>query len=558
MDSCFHFKMNMNQQSIFECAGQAQRTAASGYVLHMPDGEDRAFTTLANLLSGMNECAENVSRAASLPDIERMSVSASNGRQYAVVKHYNHIGIVLSANEATAQGILEQLFDDVYLYARDNFGCIRQPWQMPRAHWAAIDCISKVAYGIIPCLSKEHVNQTCYHHDGRPCSVTAFMLAEFFRRYGYGNNGPTYDGSQVNSRHEVHVAYALARGDAVPELVLQDYAAHDSRPSYDLRFFSVLLEKPYLRGRITADRLNALLSFLRSRESTVADITEENSGYLVGLMDCLPPEASYVEIDDLLYANGILDVRQLPTPAAPPDNGIARNEFAAKLRLMQIEARTKRARKMLEEEATKQRLPIRERLHREAQIADIPNWESHNWANKIADAITARNLDLLVEVLDGTNNETTKRAIEIFHPVKLTGVRAADRRKAVFALAGFTTEDEYRKAEIAFEVAARERQTAQLEKDIARKRATRLDDARDVAARTQFRLDGVVMDGVKFIDAIMDKGYTRLETVKRGAAIQYRLANPESGAFYKLVKSQGTVEYVRAMLERQEVEAALA
>jgi hypothetical protein len=66
------------------------------------------------------------------------------------------------------------------------------------------------------------------------------------------------------------------------------------------------------------------------------------------------------------------------------------------------------------------------------------------------------------------------------------------------------------------------------------------------------------MDGVKFIDAIMDKGYTRLETVKRGAAIQYRLANPESGAFYKLVKSQGTVEYVRAMLERQEVEAALA
>ena len=521
------------------------------YELVLPNGATESFTTLGDLLHRIN-------RKTSDPDetlfgkADSMEVWTTSGKCYYVEQRYSKLGIRMSPDDGHVEEIITRMLDEVMPYARSETGAIKAPWQMTSAQWGAINAIGKVAYGVYPCLSEAHRQQTCLSREGHRCSVVEFVSSEFNARFGFDHNGPLYDGHQTNCRHEVHVAYALARGDNVSEEVMAEYNnAAWLDGLFDLHWFKTLLQKPYLRGRTTAEKLSNLVSLLKSDRHVDSEITEENWSYLVGLMNSLPPEATYVDYDDLLYSKGVLHVRPLPVPAKETDIGVPFNEFAAALRQMQVANRTKTQLAHIEQEMGKRHMTLREKAFQLKLVDDIPKWESHSWANRIAKAIEGKNLDYLLETLDGTSNDTTKQVVEKFYAVKLRNVSAAKRRRGVFTLAGFVTDAQFAASEAAYKAQKNALREAKAAEEDLKRMATRVEDAKSIAAQTNYNVNGVRMNGAEFVEKCIRDGYTRIVKRTRGAVPEYRLSNDETQRSYNLKRKSGTLGYAQALLEKE-------
>lgn len=548
--------MSQMTLSLVESRPKAKLIVAKGFVVHLPDQSDLHFRSVPDLLVGLNRHKNPDSAVkAFMSSLGSIEISADNGCLYKPVAYGGYIGIEMRPEDGPAQDIVDQMFADVYDYARKPDGSLREVWEMTADQWDAISIIGSVGYGCYPLLSTEHRKQRCTTHEGNDCRVEDYIHTEFHRKFGYGHNGPVLPSGTTNSRHDVHVGYALAQDKPIPDEVIQEYTDPQKWPRYDQAWFGPCIQKPFMRGRMHPERLRMLINATKDKGWVPGEITVENFPAFVALLNQLAADASYVAVDDLLYRAGVLAVVPMPTyPEA--DIGKPHNVFSEHLRKCLIARDEERDRKHIVDERGAGRITLREIAWKEQLIARLPQVTSYIYANKIAVALEAKDLDTLIETLDRAEdtNVTTKRAVETFYKVKLRNVKAAERRRTVFALCGFDTQQSYLDAEKDYKERSENAKAQRENRYQSNTLEERLASARRVAALRSFSISGTTMDGAKFIDSARAQGFTSLQTRMRGAVATYVLANPATSSHYRLRVADGTVDYARILQEYEEAQ----
>lgn len=458
---------------------------------------------------------------------------------YPIVQKCGMAGLAPSFEHdiGSAYERISQWLDEVLVYAKDEMGATKPPHLMTRGQWLSITALASVAFGSAPMFSGTQLFG--HHQEGEReyTSLSHYYDVIFLERFGYGHNGPCYDGFQTNSRHEVHVAYALARGEAIPEEILAGYRSH--RFSSDAIWFGEVVRKPFLRGRFkSVSHLSALVNLLREQK---LELTVENTPEFVEALEPLAPTAERVQVDDVLYRKGVLRLRpQHPLPT-PEEIGKPYNEFAEKLRLLLAAWKRELDDKVLEDRRATGRLTEREYDWAKLYNASWPDRETFAWANRVAAAVAERNLPGLLTILDGAGNETSKKAVEQEYGVRLRNLSAAKRRRAIFALAGFVDDD-------AFKV--EEDRLAQEQK--VRKAERELQDARKRALEFTISIDkDSPMTCAAYVEHLVERGHVDIVSTKKGAATLYYLTNPQTREGYPLRRPNGTLDYARLMVEKQ-------
>lgn len=513
------------------------------------DGITRAFITMGDLLVFMNEEKDADGAKAFRPARELRPagdiVVTINDKPVLCVRNaYGSYGI---QQEGSAFDLLLRMLDEVELYYVKQNYAICGPHEMLRSRWAAVVAIGKAAYNVYPCFSAEQQHETreieSRNGDSYNAGLSSFCEHMFFKRFGYGHNGPAYDHSgQTNSRHEVHVAYALAAGKFVPEEVLEEYLANeDAQGKYDVKkWFKVLLEFPQLRGRMPPEKLDVLSNILAHEN---IQFTVENVSEYVRLMAEIPDDPTHVQVDDLLYSKGILPARSVDKPPVIVDLSTAFSPLALHIRQLIGEWRQKAETQRIDEERSRGNISLRVVETAKIQIARIVDEEPLEWANKMARAVEELNIDLLLHVLDTPDDSNTmsKKAIKEQCGLKLLGLKAKDRRDAIFAFCGYDSEKrrQYEKAIL-----------DQANKD-SELRASK--EAENRASQSKWRVDGgKVVSGKEYVDAAVAEGYTVIATSRKGRALQYWLKNPAKGASRNILAKDGTLDYARLVLGLEE------
>jgi hypothetical protein len=445
----------------------------------------------------------------------------------------NHVAPILDET-GTPKTLVNTMLDEDKHYARGPDGTSKRLEHMTHEEWGAIHAIhaiGSICYGVIPCFSAEILNAAGW--------MTEFAEVQFLRRFGYGHDGPTYHKHDTNSRHEVHVAYALARGVVLEERVLEHYVDGANIASFDPMFFREVICKPFLRGRFrSVEELADTVSVL-GRENPVK---AESVDQVVRVMAELPLNADRVAIENQLYLHGLLTPFE-EQPFAQVNLGVPINDFANRLREALVKWKMARAQKSLEAQVKDRLCAQREFERQQAVIRQMPLIEPYHWANKVAAALQERDLAFLLGVLDNSHNEPSQRAVETECGVKLRRVPATERRRAIFFVAGFTTDVEYQQAEADFaaEMLAR---TAARDKTLA---PTRLKQAKDCAAMHRLRFEGRVIGGDVFVETLLARGFRSFRQGRRGCVLHHYLCNGSMS--YKLHRTGRTLEYAQRLLE---------
>lgn len=503
------------------------------YKLNTPTASTLCFSTMGDVLHHLNTAwryGENPYSQAT----GSMTLDTA-GRTYQIVGNRD-LAPSFAQDERSGYDLILNWLDELMPYAKDEVGAIKPPHLMPRHQWLAIDALGKAAYNCWPVFSAKQLYAT-YEYGGRTfSSLSHFYSTVFFQRFGYGHNGPIYDGENTNSRHEVHVAYALARGVQIAEEILTDYRG--AKIGSDLSWLKVLLDKPFLCGRFqSTQHLTAMISMLKA---TGYELTQENVPAIAGALNALDPKVSCVEVDNTLYRMGLLKLREQPALPSQEELGTPYNEFAANLRVKLGEWKKLTYDKALAERVAGGHTTEREQAYEKAYNASMVDRETHAWANRVAAAIAEKHLPAMLSILDGPENETSKRAVELACGVKLRNVPAAKRRRTLFSLAGFVNDDAYQAEETRLALEQKARQ-AQRE----------FKQARERAAAFKMRIDdGEPMTGAQYVETLIERGYVAIEPRKRGAASTHYLFNPTTRVGYPVGNPNGTLAYARLMIDK--------
>ncbi|MFL9911953.1 hypothetical protein [Paraburkholderia sp. RL17-337-BIB-A] len=230
----------------------------------------------------------------------------------------------------------------------------------------------------------------------------------------------------------------------VPEAVLAEYRELPDKFSTDVRRGKVLLDVPELRGAMSPEKVRTLASVM-SREK--GGITSGNAALLALVMRLAPNEPSFVEVDDLLFRHGLVQAYGLPDRYATAQSlGAPVSAFAEVFRRLMADSRRDTSIVRLRQERAAGRISQRS-FDQQMQIAQLEHGrETFEFGNEFSNAIDSGNLPYLLDLLDRPDdaNRVSKKAVRGSFGVKLLGVRAAARRRAVFELAGF---DEAQQAE---------------------------------------------------------------------------------------------------------------
>lgn len=151
-------------------------------------------------------------------------------------------------------------------------------------------------------------------------------------------------------------------------------------------------------------------------------------------------------------------------------------------------------------------------------------------------------MSYLLSVLDRPDdaNRGTKLAVREVFGIKLIGVRAVARRRAIFELAGM---DEVQQAEWET-LAVSEREARRVAREVAR--------ARELALTSRVRAeDGEVLSAADWIDRTIADGFSQIVSVRQGASVRYALADSVRHLQVSLRAKDGTLAYVRASLEQR-------
>lgn len=507
------------------------------------DGISHSFNSMGDLLVFMNNAKELDGRVI-FRHVSNVAVE-KNGHPIVFVRNsYGGCGV---QQEGSAFDLFLGMLDEVEnLYVKKD-GEVLQPYQMRRSEWNAVVAIGSATYNVYPCFTgeqlQEHRNIEGRDESFYSASLSSFCEAMFFERFGYGHNGPVYDREgQTNRRHEVHVAYALAAGKEVPEEVLDEYRANSRiRGTYDIgKWFKVLIEIPQLRGKISQEKLSVLCSTLSHDH---IDLTVENAPEFIRHMSEVPGNPTHVEMDDFLYSKGVLHAKLLSNPPEVVDLSGAISPLALRIRQLIGDNRVKNETQRIEEQRASGRMSLRELEISKDRVGRLLQEEPLGWANKMARAVEARNIEVLLDVLDGPDDSNTmsKKAIHEYFGVKLLGIKAKDRRNAIFLFCGYDSEKRTQ-----YEQGVLARKAAE-----AGQRASK--EAENRAVQAKWRMtDGSLVTGKEYVDTAVAEGHTVIYSTRKGRALQYWLKNPAKGYLRNILAKDGTLDYARLVLGLEE------
>lgn len=496
------------------------------YTLKCCEVPVRHFTTYADALWELNESPrEQEYRKLVPPDLE---LWLGDQEFYMVVRRGRYLIPTLEGAGDAAE-LMQRLFDEVVPYAISEDGSVLRPHQMTRAKWGALNIVGSIGYAVYPCMPQR-----------KGIDLSGWINKAFWDKFGFGHNGPEYTpGAGTNSRHEVHVAYALARGEMVPAEVLDEYRGQQGiYGKYDLRWLWDLIDFPVLRGAFPSITvMESTLSILRRER---VDMTLELAGKVIEITRGLSPTAVHSVVDDALFDAGLLKVNgstasgSLPGPAPVSD-------AAARLSEQLRECKRQVELKRLSVDRSKGNISMRTFIQRQAEIERAAAPVA--WANQVISAIEERNLKAVLEILDGPGNEVSQRFVEAEYAVKLRNVPAAKRRAALCSLAGIHTEQAVSAALTKIEVDRKSR--------LALKEALRV---REQVEGLAVRFEGQQTNWKALIDSLIQRGFTEVRSAPNGASKIYTLVNPNSGGSVRLSSKDKTLDYARQALKAKQCE----
>lgn len=451
------------------------------------------------------------------------------------------------------KAILTSILDEVERFIVRPDGKVLRPHEMSRSSWEAVCAAGRLAVFTSEAVDPDQVaNLGCANLDlfavAEPFDAYAFVQGEFHRRFGYGTNGPEFaPGAGINCRHEVHVAYALQRGEPVRDCILNAYRSGGDASDagrHDLHWLSTLIAVPALRGALSADQLQALCSVMRHDKLA---ITARNAARLIALVKPLAQDCTYVDVDDALFAAQVIPPLSAPLGKAPTgDDAAPVSPLAARLHALigakHYAERSERA----QADRAKGNLSERRHLRELAMAAFERDHGSFTWPNRFALAVLQRDLGCLLEVLDtpSDHNTLSKRVLREECGVVLTGVPAATRRRRIFELCGFS-EAEQRQWDAQAQASRSQRLQAQ-----------EAERARERAEASRWNLHGTLLNGREYVDLCIGEGFRQIRHFPRGNSRVYYIEQSETRTIRRLQAGDGTLAYARA--RQAELEPALA
>lgn len=458
------------------------------------------------------------------------------------VTRYN--GVLALRQPGSASDIVTSMLEEHRRAAFvENGTAQRQSWQVERAAWNALFDFTDICRRPQLLLSSDQIEAE--EADARERGAQFFLseiCSEALRSaYGFAVCGPDIPGMrQTNSRHEVQVAYALALGLPVPDRVLAAYRLDGDGFGRGLEWAATLAALPELRGAMPVAKLRPILGVMRGDGKTV---DANNADILTMLARLLPDEPTYPQVDDLLHTHGLIGDLPLPEMfTRPVDIGEPVTPLAARVR--DLIATSIRERDIERANNELKAGNISRRAHRQrcdvARLQHVRHGYDHG--NRLARALANRDVGTLLETLDRADehNRASKQAFREIFGVKLTGVRAAQRRRAIFGMCGYNEE-----------------QQAEWERDATQCKAERdaqrnLEDAREIAGRARYVVSGHgELSGAEHVDRAIRDGYSRIQSYRRGAAHVYALVRGSEAEARRLSAQDGTLAYARALLEQR-------
>jgi hypothetical protein len=506
------------------------------YVIHIGQRAEHR-TTLAGVLQYLND--DRGGKAA--PRVDDIAVRHVERGAITVVQIAGGKFAVRPAG--TRRAILSMILDEVDRFIVRVGGKIQRPHEMSRAAWGAVVAAGRLAYFPAEAIDMSQADagplfQTVdlFEEQGN-FDITDFVHGEFIRRFGYGTNGPLYHPTAPpNCRHEVHVAYALMRGEKVRECIINTYR---NNPHYarSEQWMRPLIEVPALRGALSPRVLQALCQIMRGEK---LEITTHNVAKLLAAVRNVPAEGDHVQVDDALFAAGLLRPRTLPTPKPlEGDSAEPATPLASRIHSLICERQYQEAVNKATEEREGQRISQREFDRQTRAAAVYQAGYGFDWANRVALAVMERNVAAVLHIFDGPKdwNTDSKRALRDELGVDVLQCSAAERRRRLFELCGFS---EAEQAEWESHEAI----------DKARKRAQRaVADAISLAEGTIYRLEtGQEMNGREYVDFCIQAGFTQLVDERQGNVTRYRIYDPVKRVSRPLRAKDGTLDYARARL----------
>lgn len=517
------------------------------YVIHIGQRAEHR-TTLAGVLEYLNE--DRNERA--VPRLEDIAVRHIERGAIAIERLRS--GSFAVRPTGTRRGIISAIIDEVDRFIVRPNGRVLQPYEMSRASWGAVVAAGALAYSPEAALDMTQDDagplfQTADLFEEKGAfDVGHYVHSEFFRRFGFGTNGPLYDPSQSpNSRHEVHVAYALIRGDKVRECVLSTYRENLHDGQYDLWMLRPLIDVPALRGALSKSVLQALCTVMRHEK---VEITCHNVGKLLAALRHVHSDGGLVDVDDALYAAGIVSVRTMPAPrqlsggsaqpvtplAASIHEKISQRHYRENVDAAQSE----RNARTISQREYEYRTRSAERYRREYGF---------EWPNRVALAVMQRDIAGVLSIFDSPRdtNPDSKRALREELDIDVLQCTASQRRRRLFEMCGFSESEqaEWEAQAVMNKAKSRESQM--------------LSDAKAYAEATSYRLEtGQTMTGREYVDFCIDAGFSRLLEEKRGSVTRYWIHDPNKRCSRPLRARDGTLAYARARLAESAQSAALA
>jgi hypothetical protein len=151
-------------------------------------------------------------------------------------------------------------------------------------------------------------------------------------------------------------------------------------------------------------------------------------------------------------------------------------------------------------------------------------------------------MSFLLGMLDRPDdaNRATKFAVGEVFGIKLIGVHAPARRRAIFELAG-TDSAQQAKWE---SLSVSQRGVRRVAREVAR--------AREAAQMSKVRTeDGAVLTGAEWVDRSIADGFSEIIAFRQGASVRYALEDPARNLQVSLRANDGTLAYARACLEQR-------
>lgn len=448
---------------------------------------------------------------------------------------FRGFGVALDVNPAT---LVQHLF---FGMTADPIGpCVprgHQPWQMPRLTWEALQSSGSVAFGVVPGVAASD-------------AAVQWIEAAFRDHFGYGHNGPPYGTRRdTNARYEVHVAYALACGRDVPVAYVDD-AKRDFGKS-DLRWAAALIDRPELRGRVTPEQWQTLHALVE--RSAGITLTKANAQAYFDVVSRFGDIPDAIDVDDALFEAELLPAL---APASRGDTATAGpsglDDQIGRLVDSIAQYRERLQRKALQKERTARRISLRELNKQLGEVVCSPTQADVERAWRIVLALRERSIDVLCDVLDTADdsNPVSKAFARMEFGLRTAGIRAADRRRAIFAYCGM---DEATQAD--WEA---RREKARNDRALAQEAQRRADRSTSMVSAAKVRLlDGSVTTWKELIDQRIAVGYRQIRVIPRGAVPTYWLTNPATGEVLGLKAANGTLDYARSVLAQQQTTAPL-